>query len=236
MQRLYAAALLYVATLALSAGAGWKIARLQGKREEIGRPAATIDPVPRAVQTTAAARAPVQRALQTMPADRGPMSTGRRSVTAASDALQDLPGASLRQDGPQLSGTTAGDHAILILVSLPSQRAFVFRQGTLWDSSRVSTGKRGKPTPTGTFTILEKQVHHRSTKYDDAPMPYMQRLTWGGVALHVGHVPGYPASHGCIRLPLAFARRLYRVTDFGSTVVVVTARRVETPAEARKLS
>jgi lipoprotein-anchoring transpeptidase ErfK/SrfK len=121
---------------------------------------------------------------------------------------------------------------VLIVVSLASQRMFVFRDGELWDSSRVSTGKRGNETPVGTFPILQKKVHHRSNLYDDAPMPYMQRLTWGGVALHAGHVPGYPASHGCIRMPKAFAKKLYGVTGFSSTLVVVTDERVVSAEEA----
>ena len=88
-------------------------------------------------------------------------------------------------------------------------------------TSLVSTGKRGHVTPTGTFHITQKQVFHRSNRYSNAPMPYMERLTSSGIALHAGHLPGYPASHGCIRLPLAFAKRLYRMTSFG-TVVAVT--------------
>jgi len=112
---------------------------------------------------------------------------------------------------------------VLIVVSIPSQRLYVFRDGDLWDSSKVSTGKRGHETPTGTFPILQKKVEHRSTLYDDAPMPFMQRLTWGGVALHAGRVPGYPASHGCIRLPRAFAKKLYAVTRASTTAVIVTA-------------
>ena len=115
---------------------------------------------------------------------------------------------------------------VLIVVSIPSQRLYVFRDGALWDSSKVSTGKRGHETPVGTFPILQKKVHHRSNLYDDAPMPYMQRLTWGGVALHAGSVPGYPASHGCIRLPRAFAKKLYGVTGFSKTAVVVTDEKV----------
>jgi lipoprotein-anchoring transpeptidase ErfK/SrfK len=121
---------------------------------------------------------------------------------------------------------------VLIVVSLASQRMFVFRDGELWDSSKVSTGKRGNETPAGTFPILQKKVHHRSNLYDDAPMPYMQRLTWGGVALHAGHVPGYPASHGCIRMPKAFAKKLYGVTGFSSTLVVVTDEKVASADEA----
>ena len=123
---------------------------------------------------------------------------------------------------------------VLIVVSLASQKAFVFKDGELWGTSAVSTGKRGKRTPVGRYTILEKQVHHRSRTYDNAPMPYMQRLTWGGVAMHAGHVPGYPASHGCIRLPRSFAKKLYKLTDFGSTTVVVTSKKARSSDEARK--
>ena len=117
----------------------------------------------------------------------------------------------------------------------PSQRAFVFRGGKLWDSTRVSTGKPGKRTPVGTYSILEKAVYHRSNKYSNAPMPYMQRITWGGVALHAGVVPGYPASHGCIRLPSAFAKKLYAITNFSSTVVV-TDKPLASSKEAHALS
>jgi lipoprotein-anchoring transpeptidase ErfK/SrfK len=121
---------------------------------------------------------------------------------------------------PPTPGEALAD-GVLIVVSIPSQRLYVFRDGDLWDSSKVSTGKRGHETPTGTFPILQKKVEHRSTLYDDAPMPFMQRLTWGGVALHAGRVPGYPASHGCIRLPRAFAKKLYGITGFSSTAVIV---------------
>jgi lipoprotein-anchoring transpeptidase ErfK/SrfK len=121
---------------------------------------------------------------------------------------------------------------VLIVVSLESQRMFVFRSGELWDSSKVSTGRRGNETPVGVFPILQKKVEHRSNLYDDAPMPYMQRLTWGGVALHAGRVPGYPASHGCIRMPRAFAKKLYGITGFSSTAVVVTDESLASAEEA----
>jgi lipoprotein-anchoring transpeptidase ErfK/SrfK len=133
---------------------------------------------------------------------------------------------------PPPTAEEALEDGVLVVVSLASQRMFVFRKGELWDSSKVSTGKRGNETPVGTFPILQKKVHHRSNLYDDAPMPYMQRLTWGGVALHAGHVPGYPASHGCIRMPKAFARKLYGITGFSSTVVVVTDERVASAEDA----
>ncbi|HEX8641235.1 MAG TPA: L,D-transpeptidase family protein [Allosphingosinicella sp.] len=121
---------------------------------------------------------------------------------------------------------------VLIVVSLASQQLFVFRNGALWGSSQVSTGRRGFATPTGTFPILQKNVRHYSNLYDGAPMPYMQRLTWGGVALHAGRVPDYPASHGCIRLPTDFAQDLYRITGFSSTIVVITGAPVTSSEQA----
>jgi lipoprotein-anchoring transpeptidase ErfK/SrfK len=126
-------------------------------------------------------------------------------------------------------------NGVLVVVSLPSQRMYVFRNGQLWDTSRVSTGRRGHATPAGTFPILQKKVHHRSNLYNNAPMPYMQRLTWDGIALHAGHVPGYPASHGCIRMPRAFAQKLYGITGFSSTIVVVTRSRAQSAEDALKL-
>lgn len=109
---------------------------------------------------------------------------------------------------------------VLVIVSLEAQRAYVYRNGVLIGVSTASTGKAGHETPTGVFTILQKQVDHKSNLYDDAPMPFMQRLTWTGIALHAGNLPGYPASHGCIRLPLAFAKNLYGVSRLGMTVVI----------------
>ena len=110
--------------------------------------------------------------------------------------------------------------SVLVVISLPIQRAFIYRSGIPIGVATVSTCRRGRETRTGIFTILQKQVDHRSSKHGDAPMPYLQRLTWDGVALHGGALPGYPASHGCIRLPIAFAERLYEVTRMGGTVVI----------------
>jgi len=109
---------------------------------------------------------------------------------------------------------------VMIIVSLKTQRAFVYRNGVPIGVSTVSTGKVGHKTPTGVFTVLQKRVVHKSNKYSNAPMPFMQRLTWYGIALHAGNLPGYPASHGCIRLPLSFAKLLYGVTNLGLTVVI----------------
>jgi hypothetical protein len=108
----------------------------------------------------------------------------------------------------------------LLIVNLETQRAILFRNGVPIAASTMSTGRPGYETPTGVFSILQKHVEHYSSKYDNAPMPYMQRLTWKGVALHAGNLPGYPASHGCIRLPQGFAKLLYRVTSLGMTVVI----------------
>jgi hypothetical protein len=109
---------------------------------------------------------------------------------------------------------------VAIIVSVPKQRAFVYRNGILIGVATCSTGKKGYETPTGVFTILEKDKDHYSSEFDDAPMPHMERLTWGGVALHAGKLPGYPASHGCVRLPAKFAEKLYDVTQIGTPVII----------------
>lgn len=108
-----------------------------------------------------------------------------------------------------------------IVVVLDIQRIYVFQNDKLIGFSTISSGKKGKETPTGAFSILQKNVDHKSNLYSNAPMPYMQRLTWDGIALHGGHLPGYPASHGCIRLPHAFAKSLYAVTKMNQEVVVL---------------
>ncbi len=114
----------------------------------------------------------------------------------------------------------APEGPVTLIVSLKTQRAYVYRNGVPIGVSTASTGRPGYDTPTGIFTILQKDKDHKSNLYDDAPMPFMQRLTWGGIALHAGNLPGYPASHGCIRLPLEFAKLLYGVTKLGLTVVI----------------
>jgi lipoprotein-anchoring transpeptidase ErfK/SrfK len=114
----------------------------------------------------------------------------------------------------------AASGPVRIVVSIPLQVAYVFRGGSLIGASSVSTGMPGYDTPVGTFTILEKKVDHKSNLYEDAPMPFMQRLTWDGVALHAGRVTGQPASHGCVRLPSAFARKLFAATRLGAQVVI----------------
>jgi lipoprotein-anchoring transpeptidase ErfK/SrfK len=108
-----------------------------------------------------------------------------------------------------------------IVVSLSAQRAYVFRDRRLVAVSTVSTGRATHRTPTGTFPILQKNRDHFSNIYDNAPMPNMQRLTWDGVALHAGVIPGYPASHGCVRLPMEFSRLLFGATKMGEIIHVI---------------
>ncbi|MGA9582781.1 MAG: L,D-transpeptidase family protein [Allosphingosinicella sp.] len=119
-----------------------------------------------------------------------------------------------------------------MVVSIPLQRAYVYRGGTLIGVTTVSTGKPGHRTPTGRFDILQKRAKHFSNLYNNAPMPFMQRLTWGGIALHAGQIPGRPASHGCVRLPLEFARNLFSVTRIGASVHIVD----QSPAPAEALA
>ena len=109
---------------------------------------------------------------------------------------------------------------VTVIVSIPDQRAYVYRGATLIAASTVSTGRKGKETPIGTYQILQKKVEHRSSLYNAAEMPFMQRLTWDGIAIHAGKNPGFPNSHGCIRLPTAFAQKLFAATTLGTTVTV----------------
>jgi hypothetical protein len=110
----------------------------------------------------------------------------------------------------------------LVIVNLETQRAVLFRNGVPIAASTVSSGSEGHETPTGVFTILQKNAKHFSSTYNNAPMPNMQRLTWKGIALHAGKLPGYPASHGCIRLPHKFSELLFGATKLGMTVVITS--------------
>jgi hypothetical protein len=101
----------------------------------------------------------------------------------------------------------------------------VYRNGIRIAVSTCSTGKPGHATPTGVFTVLQKDKNHRSSTYNDAPMPNMNRLTWSGIALHAGNLPGFPASHGCVRLPRAFSEKLFTLTHLGTPVIIAGAAR-----------
>ncbi|HEY6642021.1 L,D-transpeptidase [Povalibacter sp.] len=143
---------------------------------------------------------PFWGAKQSLPADTPPAQLKHGEWIWLGDAIQ---------TGP-----------MVMVVDLSEQRAYVYRNGLLIGVTSVSTGRPGHETPSGVFTILQKDRDHRSTIYDSAPMPYMQRLTWGGVALHAGGLPGYPESHGCVHLPSEFARLLFGITSTGMTVVI----------------
>ncbi|MFN3888767.1 MAG: L,D-transpeptidase [Beijerinckiaceae bacterium] len=110
--------------------------------------------------------------------------------------------------------------AVAVVASIPEQLVHVYRNGVRIAVSTCSTGAPGHSTPTGVFTILQKDKHHHSSTYNNAPMPNMNRLTWGGIALHAGKLPGYPASHGCIRLPLDFSAKLFELTHIGTPVII----------------
>lgn len=107
-----------------------------------------------------------------------------------------------------------------VIVSLADQMAYLYSGGELVAATTISSGTTRNPTPKGIFPILEKKVMHRSRKYDNAPMPHMQRIDSYGIALHAGFIPGRPASHGCVRLPAPFAAKLFRVTEVGTEVMI----------------
>lgn len=128
----------------------------------------------------------------------------------------------------------ADSKSLQILVSKNDQSLSLYENGEIVATSKVSTGKAGHETPSGIFSILEKRKYHESNIYSAAPMPFMQRLTWSGIALHEGKVPNYPASHGCVRLPSKFAKSLFGDTQRGVHVIItdrpVSLRFVQHPA------
>jgi len=126
------------------------------------------------------------------------------------------PGQFLWRDVPESVGRER------VVISLTDQLVFLYRGNSLMAVATISTGRFDKPSPTGIFSVLDKRPFYRSKKYDNAPMPWMQRIDEYGIALHGGYNPGYPASHGCIRLPGAFAKKLYSITDVGTPVYIGT--------------
>ena len=163
---------------------------------------ATAEPAPQPVEPVVVIPAPVS-----------PLDVAEARL--ASDAADLDPGEFVWR--PELSPTGA----VEIVVSIPQQRAYIYRANRLIGVSTVSTGMRGHRTPTGRYPIMEKRRTHFSNLYNNAPMPFMQRLTWGGIALHAGQIPGYPASHGCIRFPYEMARNVFGVTQVRSVVHIV---------------
>ena len=138
-----------------------------------------------------------------------------KKVTTATDSLK--PGQFIWEKRSGYNNT------LRVVAVIDIQRLYVFDGDELVGFSTVSTGKKGHSTPTGVFKILQKKEYHESNLYSNAPMPFMQRLTWDGIALHAGKIPGYPASHGCIRLPYNFARALFGATKMDQEVVVLAS-------------
>jgi lipoprotein-anchoring transpeptidase ErfK/SrfK len=122
-----------------------------------------------------------------------------------------------------------------VVISIKKQQLTLYAGGVPVAHSQVSTGVPGHPTPQGVFSILEKRIYHESNIYSSAPMPYMQRITWSGVAMHQGVVPGHPASHGCIRLPAAFAKRMWGLTKVGARVIIAQDAVALTEISSRRL-
>lgn len=145
------------------------------------------------------------------------------ALAASAGALAAMP---IEQAATELSPNqfvwkdNGASEPVSIVISLLEQRAFVYRGSSMIAATTISSGKDGKDTPLGTYPILQKNAVHKSSLYDDASMPFMQRLTWDGIAIHAGRNPGFPASHGCIRVPLGFAKQLFGVTTLGTTVTV----------------
>jgi lipoprotein-anchoring transpeptidase ErfK/SrfK len=166
---------------------------------------------------------------------------GRDAARAARTAkLEPAPPAPIKPPPPAMIEPPAVEAVLrsgtLIVISKKSQNMFVFSDGVLWASTPISTGKRRHETPSGVFPILQKRRLHRSNIYSGAPMPFMQRLTWSGIALHAGWVPGYPASHGCVRVPRAFAQSLFKLTKASATTVVIGDAPLETEVHAQQFA
>jgi len=133
----------------------------------------------------------------------------RPRVARAKQKLPDAPKDTAKPVGP-----------IVVVISIERQTLKLYDQNGLFAESPVSTGMRGHSTPMGVFSVIQKNKYHRSNIYSGAPMPYMQRITWSGIAMHAGVLPGYPASHGCIRMPMNFAMRMWGWTRMGARVII----------------
>ncbi len=138
----------------------------------------------------------------------------KESLPAETDPAKLKPGEFIWEGGAVSAGP------IVVAVSLEEQRAYVYRNGIRIGVTTVSSGKPGHASPTGVFTVLQKDKDHHSKTYNNAPMPFTERLTWDGVALHAGGLPGYPSSHGCIHLPSQFALDLFEISSMGMVVVI----------------
>ncbi|HEX6001346.1 MAG TPA: L,D-transpeptidase family protein [Hyphomicrobiaceae bacterium] len=149
--------------------------------------------------------------------------TGISLATMFPGWLIDTAAANSRRNGKaeRAMFTRSSTTPVMAVVSLNQQRVTIYDADGVLAQAPVSTGQTGYETPAGIYTVLEKEAEHFSNLYDDASMPFMQRLTWSGIALHAGMLPGHPASHGCIRMPLSFSERLFERTKLGMRVVIV---------------
>lgn len=148
------------------------------------------------------------------------------SYYARQERLPEIPrqkpqkrGAASKKDVEKEAGTKP-QGPLVIVVSIERQKVTVYDNTGVFAESPVSTGMKGHSTPMGVFSVIQKHKFHHSNIYSGAPMPYMQRITWSGVAMHAGVLPGYPASHGCIRMPMAFAMKMWNWTRMGARVIV----------------
>ena len=145
------------------------------------------------------------------------------AADAAYDAHADMVatfGVDRLRNGQYLWDDQVSDGQPRVVISLSDQMAYLYRGDQLAAVTTISSGTAKNPTPTGIFGVLAKKTFHRSVKYDNAPMPHMQRIDKYGIALHAGMLPGRPASHGCIRLPAKFAAKLFAVTKLGTPVMI----------------
>jgi len=160
------------------------------------------------------------------PADPYYFKPQRKPRDTAKESVKDSKGTKESKKEPKVKPAPAAAGPLLIAVSLNSQRLTLYSKGTAIAHAPVSTGTDSHPTPTGIFSVIGKEKFHRSNLYSNAPMPFMQRITWSGVALHQGVLPGYPASHGCIRLPNQFSQYLWGTTRIGARVIITRAETV----------
>ncbi len=161
--------------------------------------------------------APATASLETYEAkaaasDAAAMARDDMFATFGKDRVK--PGQFLWRSVPESAGNER------VVVSLSDQRTYLYRGSELMAVAAMSSGTSKNPTPLGIFQVLEKKTMHHSRKYDNAPMPFMQRIDRFGIALHAGHNPGQPASHGCIRLPKQFAQKLFSTTPVGTPVMI----------------
>src|SRR5438270_6195710 len=165
---------------------------------------AALTPVPAAALETYQARAAASDAATNAVAD----------MFEAFGYRQLRPGQYLWRNVPDSAGPER------VVISLSDQLAFLYRGNTLMAVSTISSGRYSKPTPTGVFSVLGKTPFYRSKKYDNAPMPFALFFDPAGIALHAGYVGNSPNSHGCVHLPMAFAKKLYDVTQIGTPVLI----------------